>query len=178
MNAEEKSGKAVVDRDFLEAELFEAISHPTRIQILRTLRRNALGFAELKQKLGISSSGNVVHHLNKLAALVETNAQGKYKLTDQGHEALYAIMTITYTRTWKDWMVDTYVWMGSIFFYALYLTASILIGRADMFTPLIGLVLTAILFVVYYLFTLGWRRARESIRHPHESKWMWKSESD
>jgi len=178
MNTEEKSEKAVVDRDFLEAELFEAISHPTRIQILRILRRNALGFAGLKHKLGISSSGNLAHHLNKLATLVETNAKGKYKLTDQGHEALYAIMTVTYMRNWKDWMLDTYVWMGAIFFYALYLTASILTGQANAFTPLIGLVLAVILFVIYYLFTLGWRRTRKSMRHLHESKWMWKLEGD
>lgn len=176
MNTEEKSEEAGVDKDFLEAELFEAISHPTRIQILRTLNRNALGFAELKHKLGISSSGNLSHHLNKLTTLVETNAQGKYKLSDQGHEALYAIMIITYMRTWKDWMFDTYVWMGGIFFYALYLTVSILIGRADALTPLIGLVLTVILLVIYYLLTLVWRRARKSMRRPYESKWMWKWE--
>jgi len=178
MNRDGKSKRAVVDKDFLEAELFEAISHPTRIQILKMLRGNALGFAELKHKLGISSSGNLSHHLNKLAALVETNSQGKYKLTDQGLEALYAIMIITYTRTWKDWILDTYVWMGGIFFYALYLTASILIGRADAFTPLIGLVLTVIFSGVYYLFALRWRRARKNMRKLHESKWMWKLESD
>ena len=178
MNTEEKSEEAGVDKDFLDAELFEAISHPTRIQILRTLNRNALGFAELKHKLGISSSGNLSHHLNKLTTLVETNAQGKYKLSDQGHEALYAIMIITYMRTWKDWMFDTYVWMGAIFFYALYLTAAILTGQANVFTPLIGLVLTVILFVVYYLFSLGRRRAKKSMKHLLERKWMWKLESD
>jgi DNA-binding HxlR family transcriptional regulator/uncharacterized membrane protein len=177
MNAKEKSEKTIVSY-FSEAELFEAISHPTRIRILRKLRRDASGFAKLKHKLGISSSGNLVHHLNKLATLVETDAQGKYKLTDQGHEALYAIMTITYMRTWKDWMLDTYVWMGGIFFYALYLTASILTGQANASTPLIGLFLTVILSVVYYLFTLGWRRARKSMRYLHESKWMEKLESD
>lgn len=178
MNRDEKDENAAVDADFLEAELFESISHPTRIQILKLLRRNALGFADLKHKLGISSSGNLSHHLDKLASLIETNSQGKYKLTDQGHEALYAIMIITYMRTWKDWMLDTYVWMGGIFFYALYLTASILIGRVDAFTPLIGLVLTVVFFVIYYLFALGWRRARKSMRHFYEGKWMWKWESD
>ena len=94
MNRDGKSKRAVVDKDFLEAELFEAISHPTRIQILKTLRGNTLGFAELKHKLGISSSCNLSHHLNKLAALVEANSQGHYQVTDQGREALYAIVAI------------------------------------------------------------------------------------
>ena len=55
----------------LQAEFFEAVSRPTRIQILKTLRGNALGFAELNHKLGISSSGNLSHHLNKLAVLLK-----------------------------------------------------------------------------------------------------------
>lgn len=93
MNVGEK-GKKVEDKNSMAAELFEAISHPTRIQILRALRENALGFAELKHKLGISSSGNLSHHLGKLVILVKTNDQGKYEITDQGREALIALETV------------------------------------------------------------------------------------
>jgi DNA-binding HxlR family transcriptional regulator len=71
-----------------EAELFEALGHPTRIGILQTLNENPLGFSELKKKIGIDSSGHLTFHLSKLVGLVKTNTEGKYSLTDIGSEAL------------------------------------------------------------------------------------------
>lgn len=178
MNRNEENKKAVVDKDFVEAELFEAVSHPTRIQILKTLRRGSLGFAELKHTLGISSSGNLSHHLSKLATFVETSAQGKYELTDQGREALYAIMAIARAGTWRDWMAHTFVFVSALIFYAVFLTASITSGRADALTPLIGLIATVIFSVIFYLLILGTHRARKGMRRAYEDKWMWKWEGD
>ena len=166
MTTEEKGDKAVVDRDSLEAELFEAISHPRRIQILRTLSGNALGFAELKHKLGIASSGNLSHHLSKLATLVETDVQGKYILTDQGHEALFAIEA---TRVIDEsWIATTYACVSALIFYALYLTIAIILGRADVLTPISASVSTIIFYVIYRVvlarglrkgtMRLGWRQ--------------------
>jgi DNA-binding HxlR family transcriptional regulator len=74
--------------DLREAELFEALGHPTRIGILQTLNENPLGFSELKRKIGIDSSGHLTFHLSKLVGLVKTNPEGKYCLTDNGREAL------------------------------------------------------------------------------------------
>ncbi len=74
--------------DLREAELFEALGHPTRIRLLQTLNENPLGFSELKKKIGIDSSGHLTFHLSKLAGLVKTNPEGKYRLTDSGMEAL------------------------------------------------------------------------------------------
>jgi len=74
--------------DLREAELFEALGHPTRIGILQTLNENPLGFSELKKKIGIDSSGHLAFHLSKLDGLVQTNLEGKYCLTDSGREAL------------------------------------------------------------------------------------------
>ena len=54
------------EKEVLAAELFESISHPTRIRILKTLAKGDQGFSKLKSKLGFSSSGNLTHHLNKL----------------------------------------------------------------------------------------------------------------
>jgi DNA-binding transcriptional ArsR family regulator len=71
-----------------EAELFEALGHPTRIGILQMLNENPLGFSELKKKIGIDSSGHLTFHLSKLVGLVRTNPEGKYYLTDIGREAL------------------------------------------------------------------------------------------
>jgi len=152
MNIEEKDKGGNIDKDFLAATLFEAISHPTRIQILRTLSADALGFAELKRKLGISSSGNLSHHLNKLATLVETNEQGKYRLTDQGHEALFSIEA---TQVIDDsWIKTTYALVGALIFYALFLTITIIIGKADVFTPVSALISTIIFYIIYRV-TLG-----------------------
>ena len=74
--------------DLREAELFEALGHPTRIRILQMLNANPLGFSELKKKIGIDSSGHLTFHLSKLVGLVKTNPEGRYCLTDSGREAL------------------------------------------------------------------------------------------
>jgi DNA-binding HxlR family transcriptional regulator len=74
--------------DLREAELFEALGHPSRIEILQALNAGPLGFSELKKKIGIASSGHLTFHLSKLDGLVNTNSEGKYCLTDRGKEAL------------------------------------------------------------------------------------------
>lgn len=81
---------AVVD----SAELFEAISHPVRIKILKTIQEQPSGFASLKRQLGIESSGNLDYHLKKLGQLVTVREDGLYGLTDAGKEALLSIEAI------------------------------------------------------------------------------------
>ena len=49
-----------------EAALFETISHETRIRILFMLKDHTKSFSELKHELGMSSSGNLQHHIGKL----------------------------------------------------------------------------------------------------------------
>ena len=73
------------------AELFEAISHPERIRILKILEKQPTSFASLKRQLGIDSSGNVDFHLKKLAELVAVREDGLYGLTAAGKEALLSI---------------------------------------------------------------------------------------
>jgi DNA-binding HxlR family transcriptional regulator len=70
------------------AELFEAISHPTRIRILKALEKQPSSFASLKRQLGIDSSGNLDYHLKKLDQLITVRQDGLYALTDAGKEAL------------------------------------------------------------------------------------------
>ena len=81
------------------AELFEAISHPTRIKILRLLENEPSTFASLKRQLGISSSGNLDHHIKKLGELIEMQRDGLYGLTDTGKEALASVGAV---ESWKD----------------------------------------------------------------------------
>lgn len=72
-------------------ELFEAISHPIRIDIVKVLAEKPLRFADLKRKLRISSSGLLDFHLKKLDDLVVVNKDGCYSLTDKGYAALTTV---------------------------------------------------------------------------------------
>ena len=80
--------------DASRAELFEALGHPVRVKILRTLDQRPMGFAELKKAAGIDSSGHLQFHLGKLSGLVETTSEGSYALTDDGREAI-RVLTLT-----------------------------------------------------------------------------------
>jgi len=80
--------------DSSRAELFEALGHPTRVKILRTLETKPMGFAELKREVGIESSGQLQFHLGKLSGLVTTNSEGSYALTDEGREAIRVLKTV------------------------------------------------------------------------------------
>ncbi|MGA3193112.1 MAG: winged helix-turn-helix domain-containing protein [Candidatus Bathyarchaeia archaeon] len=81
------------------AELFEAISHPARIRILKALEKQPSSFASLKRQLGIDSSGNLDYHLKKLGQLVTVRQDGLYALTDVGKEALLSIDAV---EMWTD----------------------------------------------------------------------------
>jgi outer membrane protein assembly factor BamB/DNA-binding HxlR family transcriptional regulator len=82
------------EKDRQRAEVFDALGHPTRIAILKTLNGGAFGFADLKKKTGIESSGHLQHHLNKLDGLIKTDEYGKYCLSDQGKDALLTVQTV------------------------------------------------------------------------------------
>jgi hypothetical protein len=83
-----------VQGDRQRAEIFDALSHPTRITILKALGESALGFADLKKKTSIDSSGHLQHHLSKLGPLIKTDEYGKYCLSDQGKDALLTVLTV------------------------------------------------------------------------------------
>lgn len=77
-----------------KAEVFDALGHPTRIQILKVLSEGSFGFADLKKKTAIDSSGHLQHHLNKLDGLIKTDEYGKYCLSDEGKDALLTVQTV------------------------------------------------------------------------------------
>ena len=83
-----------VQEDQQRAEIFDALGHPTRILILKALNEGPLGFADLKKKVGIDSSGHLQHHLNKLDGLIQTDEYGKYRLSEQGKDALLIVQTV------------------------------------------------------------------------------------
>lgn len=51
-------------------DLFEAVSHPLRIEILKLLAKNPRRFTNIKRELKIESSGLLDFHLRKLDALL------------------------------------------------------------------------------------------------------------
>lgn len=85
------------DQEKERAEVFDALGHPTRISILRLLSQEALGFADLKKKTGIESSGHLQHHLIKLDGLIRTDEHGNYRLSDIGNDALFTVQTVEAT---------------------------------------------------------------------------------
>jgi DNA-binding transcriptional ArsR family regulator len=76
------------DFNAARAELFEALGHPIRIQILQALSEGPLSFSKLKSAVGIESSGHLSFHLGKLSPLVRVDTEGNYALTEDGREAL------------------------------------------------------------------------------------------
>jgi len=80
--------------DASKAELFEAIGHPNRIRIIQVLDEGPVGFAELKKRVGLESSGHLAFHLGKLRNLVTMNSDGQYALTGEGKEALRMIQMV------------------------------------------------------------------------------------
>ena len=83
-----------VEQDRQRAEVFDALGHPTRILILKVLSEGSLGFADLKKKVAIESSGHLQHHLTKLNGLIKTDEYGKYCLSDEGKDALLTVQTV------------------------------------------------------------------------------------
>ena len=72
-------------------EVFEAVSHPLRVKILKHLVKSPMGFSELKKALVIESSGELSFHLNKMRSLVDKDSEGWYVLNKTGYAALEAI---------------------------------------------------------------------------------------
>jgi DNA-binding transcriptional ArsR family regulator len=69
--------------------IFDALSHPTRVKILKLVDEKALAFSGLKHELGLESSGQLQHHLQKLSGFVAVERDtGCYGLTETGRRAL------------------------------------------------------------------------------------------
>jgi DNA-binding transcriptional ArsR family regulator len=56
-------------------EVFESVSHPLRIKILKLLAKSPMSFSELKKTLGIESSGELSFHLNKMRSLLDKDSE-------------------------------------------------------------------------------------------------------
>lgn len=64
------------------AEILAALGHPARLQIVRTLLRGPANASDLQDVVGLSSTGQVYHHLKVLgsANVVEQHGRGDYRI--------------------------------------------------------------------------------------------------
>lgn len=129
--------------------LFEAISHARRIKIIQLLAKSPARFSEIKKSLSISSSGNLTHHLTKLNSLIIQDSEGKYKLTEQGHEALFSVEVVKRSR--KKILQESYTWFSALIFYSIYLTIAFYTKFYHFWVPILGIGLTLIYFCIISL---------------------------
>ncbi|MFO7837110.1 MAG: winged helix-turn-helix domain-containing protein [Candidatus Thorarchaeota archaeon] len=143
--------KLPIDEESLtEADLFEAISHETRIHALFALEEGPVGFADFKRELGISSSGNLQHHIRKLGELIHTNAAGEYKLTEQGKEALIAISMIRNMERHMKSTIGVVTIIGAFAYYVVQMNLPFIMGTVNPMTPVFALLSTGIFGVIFY----------------------------
>ncbi|MHA3964236.1 MAG: ArsR/SmtB family transcription factor [Candidatus Thorarchaeota archaeon SMTZ1-45] len=103
-------------------EVFEAISHPMRIAILKELAKKPTRFADLKRKLRIKSSGLLDFHLKKMDTVVTTDKDGRYTLNDRGFAALRAVYVVSnYGWQRRAWFIN----VATILFINVYMFFSI-----------------------------------------------------
>jgi DNA-binding transcriptional ArsR family regulator len=82
-----------VDVEGLSADIrhsiFEALTHPARVKILKLVQEKQLTFSALKREIGMESSGQLQHHMQKLSGFIDVERErGSYTLTDMGRRAL------------------------------------------------------------------------------------------
>jgi hypothetical protein len=72
-----------VSREEIYSIMFSSLKHPIRRKILRVLADKPLGFSEMLELLGISSS-NLTYHLESLGELITKDDSGVYRLSTFG----------------------------------------------------------------------------------------------
>ena len=126
-------------------EVFEAISHPIRIAILKELAKKPIRFADLKRALKIKSGGRLDFHLKKMRSVITTDSDGLYTLNHRGFAALRAIHVVSnYGWQRRSWMINVLM-LGAINVFFLFTSPEYYIFVA---IPTIGW----ILFYSYWTF--------------------------
>jgi DNA-binding transcriptional ArsR family regulator len=104
-------------------EVFEAISHPMRIAILRELAKRPMRFADLKRILKIKSGGQLDFHLKKMGTVITTDQDGLYTLNARGFAALRAVHVVSnYGWQRRSWMINVLMMslLNIYFFFAAF----------------------------------------------------------
>jgi hypothetical protein len=132
-------------------EVFEAISHPMRIAILKELSKKPTRFADLKRQLRIKSSGLLDFHLKKMDNVITTDTDGLYTLNDRGFAALRAV-----------YVVSNYGWQRRAWF--INLATMILINLYMLFTNPEFLIFSLLPTVGWFVFYSYWTFVKRRVR--------------
>ncbi|MHA2353138.1 MAG: DUF7347 domain-containing protein [Candidatus Thorarchaeota archaeon] len=136
-------------------EVFEAISHPIRIAILKELAKKPIRFVDLKRTLKIKSGGQLDFHLKKMEFVITTDSDGLYTLNHRGFAALRAIHVVSnYGWQRRSWMINVLM-LGAINIFFLFSSPEYYILVA---IPTIGW----ILFYSYWTFVKRRVRLRDN----------------
>lgn len=85
------------------ADVFELLSHPDRLSILRTLVEvsrsggdRTVRFTDLRDRSAIDDNGRFNYHLGRLVGVLVTRTNGRYRLSDFGHRVLAPMVAGAY----------------------------------------------------------------------------------
>jgi DNA-binding HxlR family transcriptional regulator len=132
-------------------DIFEAISHPLRVEILKLLAKKPMRFADIKRELEIESSGLLDFHLKKLDNLISVDNEGFYVLSEKGFAALQAIDTIS-----------KYGWQKRA--YYLNIALAIIINLFTLILDIKWLPLTISVSIIWIAFYSYWTLVKRRIR--------------
>jgi DNA-binding transcriptional ArsR family regulator len=80
-------------------EIFAALKHPVRRQILLFLdRKGEASFTDIQEEVGINDTGRMSYHLKELAPLLEQSKRGKYCLSEIGHAGVELFRKVEHER--------------------------------------------------------------------------------
>jgi len=141
-------------------DLFDGVSHPLRIDILRALAKKPMRFADLKRKVNIDSSGQLDFHLKKMDTLITTNEEGHYALTKKGFAALQAVDVVSkYGWQRRAYFINlgTYILLNAYFLYTYFFIEQ---NATFLSAYLLVLPITTAWMVFYSYWTIVKRRIR------------------
>ena len=170
-------------------EIFAALKHPVRRQILLLLEQNGeVSFTALQKAVGKDDTGLLSYHLKELAPLVEQSERGKYRLSEIGKAAVALFQKVEDERNLTSKVVSREFerWIGKIVFLAfivgitliaplsvdIYLSVQTLNGSSLSLEQVVGTFLTGflgmlsgvVLFVFYDRHYFS-RRVRTNMVH-------------
>ena len=132
-------------------DIFEAISHPLRVEILKLLAKKPMRFADIKRELEIESSGLLDFHLKKLDNLISVDNEGFYVLSEKGFAALQAID-----------IISKYGWQKRA--YYLNIALAIIINLFTLILDIKWLPLTISVSIIWIAFYSYWTLVKRRIR--------------
>ena len=147
-------------------EIFAALKHPVRRQILLFLdRKNEASFTDIQQEVGIDDTGLMSYHLKELAPLVEQSSRGKYCLSEVGQAGVVLFRKVEREHQRSSVAVRTEIekFLGetikkSIFFLGiagLTLSVPMIFDISLSVQSLIGKVFSPLVLVGVFLLSLG-----------------------